>query len=90
MTTEANVERPARSDQRQRKLWRRRKRDRPGEILQAAFEEFAQKGFVAVRMSDIARRAGVTKGTLYLYFGSKLDLFNSIAIAGRSKSEGAV
>lgn len=53
----------------------RRKEARPGEILEAAFEEFARKGFAATRVDDVALRAGITKGTVYLYFPSKEDLF---------------
>jgi len=58
--------------------WRRRKEARPGEILDAALAEFAARGFAAARMDDIAARAGVTKGTLYLYFASKEELFKSL------------
>ncbi|HEX4157788.1 MAG TPA: TetR/AcrR family transcriptional regulator [Rhizomicrobium sp.] len=58
--------------------WRRRKEARPGEILDAALAEFAARGFAAARMEDIAARAGVTKGTLYLYFPSKEELFKAL------------
>jgi AcrR family transcriptional regulator len=58
--------------------WTRRKEARPAEILEAALTVFAEKGFAAARMDDIARRAGVTKGTIYLYFPSKEDLFKSL------------
>jgi AcrR family transcriptional regulator len=58
--------------------WRRRKEARPQEILDAALAEFAARGFAAARMDDIAARAGVTKGTLYLYFPSKQELFKSL------------
>lgn len=51
--------------------WQRRKQARPDEILAAALELFAEKGFNATRVEDIAARAGVSKGTLYLYFDSK-------------------
>ncbi|MCF4129232.1 TetR/AcrR family transcriptional regulator [Methylobacterium sp. SyP6R] len=54
---------------------RRRKEERPGEIVQAAFEEFARSGFAATKLDDVAARAGITKGTIYLYFPSKEDLF---------------
>ncbi|TGE01736.1 TetR/AcrR family transcriptional regulator [Methylobacterium nonmethylotrophicum] len=54
---------------------RRRKEERPGEILEAAFEEFARSGFAATKLDDVAARAGITKGTIYLYFPSKEDLF---------------
>lgn len=48
-------------------------------ILDAALEEFAAKGYAGARMEDIARRAGVAKGTLYLHFGDKEGLFNGLA-----------
>ncbi len=61
------------------KGWSRRKQARPGEILDAAMTVFAEKGYAAARMDDIAARAGVTKGTIYLYFQSKEDVFKSLA-----------
>ena len=54
---------------------RRRKAERPTEILQAALEAFSATGFAATRLDDVAARAGITKGTIYVYFGSKEDLF---------------
>ena len=59
--------------------WQRRKQARPGEILEAALAVFAEKGFAAARMEDIAIKAGVTKGTIYLYFPSKEEVFKSLA-----------
>jgi AcrR family transcriptional regulator len=58
--------------------WRRRKESRPQEILDAALTVFAEKGFAAARMDDIAVRAGVTKGTIYLYFDSKEAVFKTL------------
>lgn len=58
--------------------WRRRKEARPGEIVAAALEVFAEKGFAAARLDDIAARAGVSKGALYLYFETKQDLFEAV------------
>ena len=58
--------------------WRRRKEERPAEIIAAALEVFAERGFAATRLDDIAERAGVTRGTLYLYFPSKEDLFKAV------------
>jgi AcrR family transcriptional regulator len=58
--------------------WRRRSEARPGEIVQAALEVFAEKGFAAARLDDIARQAGVSKGALYLYFETKEDLFRAV------------
>ncbi len=58
--------------------WRRRKEDRPSEIIAAALEVFAQRGFSAARLDDVAAKAGVSKGTLYLYFPSKEELFKAM------------
>jgi AcrR family transcriptional regulator len=58
--------------------WRRRKDARPAEILDAALAVFAEKGYAATRMDEIAQRAGVTKGTIYLYFESKDAVFRSL------------
>jgi AcrR family transcriptional regulator len=58
--------------------WSRRKQARPGEILDAALTVFAEKGFAAARMEDIARVAGVTKGTIYLYFSGKEAVFKAL------------
>src|SRR5258706_15879945 len=58
--------------------WRRRKNARPEEIISAALEVFADRGFAATKLEDIARRAGVTKGTIYLYFENKEALFKAL------------
>jgi AcrR family transcriptional regulator len=58
--------------------WRRRKQARPAEILAAALECFRERGFTATRLEDVAARAGVTKGTIYLYYPSKEDLFKAV------------
>jgi AcrR family transcriptional regulator len=58
--------------------WTRRKQARPTEILEAALKVFAEKGFAGARMEDIARRAGVTKGTIYLYFENKEAVFKTL------------
>jgi len=58
--------------------WRRRKSARPEEILTAALEVFADRGFAATKLEDVARRAGVTKGTIYLYFENKEALFKAL------------
>jgi AcrR family transcriptional regulator len=57
---------------------RRRKAERPGEILEAAFTEFARNGYAATTLDQIAVRAGVTKGTIYVYFENKEHLFISM------------
>jgi AcrR family transcriptional regulator len=58
--------------------WRRRKDARPQEILEAALALFAEKGFAATRMEDIALRARVSKGTIYLYFDGKEAVFRAL------------
>ena len=58
--------------------FRRRKADRPGEIVEAALAVFAEKGFAAAKLDEIARRAGVSKGALYLYFETKEDIFRAV------------
>ena len=64
------------------KKWRRRAEARPAEIVQAAYQVFSEKGFAAARLDDIAARAGVSKGTLYLYFDSKDALFKAVIREG--------
>lgn len=58
--------------------WERRKEARPQELLAAAIELFVERGFAATRLEDVARRAGVSKGTLYLYYANKEDLFKAV------------
>ena len=61
-----------------RPRWRRRSQARPGEIVEAALAVFSEKGFAAARLDDIAARAGVSKGALYLYFETKQALFEAV------------
>lgn len=58
--------------------WERRKEARPGELLDAALDLFVERGFAATRLDEVAARAGVSKGTLYLYYASKEDLFKAV------------
>lgn len=60
----------------------RRKEARPAELMAAALELFVEKGFAGTRLDDVAARAGVSKGTLYLYFGSKEALFKAVIQEG--------
>jgi len=60
--------------------WRRRKEARPEEILHAALELFTEKGFSSTRMIDVAKNAGISKGTLYLYFESKEAIFKELVL----------
>lgn len=57
---------------------RRRKDARPSELTSAALDLFVEKGFAATRLDDVAAQAGVSKGTLYLYFDSKEALFKAV------------
>ena len=59
-------------------LRRRRKAERPKEILEAAFTEFSRNGYAVTTLDQIAERAGVTKGTIYVYFENKEHLFISM------------
>lgn len=56
----------------------RRKDARPAELLDAALALFVEKGFAATRSEEVAARAGVSKGTLYLYFPSKEELLKAV------------
>jgi AcrR family transcriptional regulator len=56
----------------------RRKDARPQELLDAALSLFVEKGFAATRADEVAQRAGVSKGTLYLYYPSKEELFKAV------------
>lgn len=58
--------------------YQRRKEDRPQEITQAALEAFAEKGYAATRVEEVAKRAGVSKGLMYLYFKTKEELFKAV------------
>ena len=64
----------------------RRKDARPSELLDAAYELFVEHGYAATRVEAVAQRAGVSKGTLFLYFTSKEELFKAViheTLAGR-------
>jgi AcrR family transcriptional regulator len=58
--------------------WERRKEARPQELLEAAIDLFVERGYAATRLEDVARRAGVSKGTLYLYYENKEELFKAV------------
>ena len=58
--------------------WQRRKEARPAEIVAAALDVFVERGFAATKLEEVARRAGVTKGTVYLYFENKDALFKAV------------
>ncbi|PWK38280.1 TetR family transcriptional regulator [Cupriavidus plantarum] len=58
--------------------WTRRKAARPQELVAAALELFVERGFAATRLEDVAAAAGVSKGTVYLYFANKEELFKTV------------
>lgn len=58
--------------------WERRKADRPAELLAAALDLFVERGYAGTRLDDVAARARVSKGTLYLYFSNKEELFKAV------------
>ncbi len=58
--------------------WRRRAEARPDELLDAALDEFIARGFDAARVEDIAKRAGLSKGAVYLYFKSKEEVLRAL------------
>src|SRR2546430_17353502 len=66
------------SKRRGKPRWQRRKDARPEEIVAAALDVFVERGFARARLEEVARRAGVTKGTIYLYFKSKEALFKAV------------
>ena len=76
MTTKRRQPEPAGSPVAKR--WERRSQARPGEIVAAAATLFADRGFAATRVEDVAARAGVTKATVYLYFADKQRLFEAV------------
>jgi len=70
--------------------WRRRAEARPAEIVQAAYQVFSEKGFAAARLDDIAQRAGVSKGALYLYFSNKQEIFEAVVKDAVAPNIGAI
>jgi AcrR family transcriptional regulator len=58
--------------------WRRLPKERPAQIVRAALEVFGERGLAGARLDDIARRAGLSKGTIYLYFPNKEELFREV------------
>src|SRR5262245_40188767 len=58
--------------------WVRRKDARPDEITAAALELFVERGYASTRLEDVAAKAGISKGTLYLYFANKEELFKAV------------
>jgi AcrR family transcriptional regulator len=63
------------ADHHQEPRWRRLPEERPRQLIEAALDVFGERGLAGARLEDIARRAGVSKGTIYLYFPNKEALF---------------
>jgi AcrR family transcriptional regulator len=78
MPTRSTTSRSSKRTSPRRPRWRRRKDARPEEIMMAALEVFANRGFALTKLEDVARKAGVTKGTIYLYFHNKEALFKAL------------
>src|SRR3954466_10743685 len=74
--------------------WRRQPNDRPQQIIEAALEVFGECGLANARLQDIATKAGISKGTIYLYFPNKEELFREMirptAVAAISRAETAL
>jgi AcrR family transcriptional regulator len=70
------------SKARQEPRWERRKDARPEQITAAALDLFVERGYAATRLEDVAERAGVAKGTVYLYFANKSELFKAVVREG--------
>ena len=62
--------------------WARRKDARASELTAAALDLFVERGYAATRLDDVAARAGVSKGTVYLYFDNKAELFKAVVREG--------
>lgn len=69
---------PTTAEAKSKPRWERRKDARPQEVLAAALDIFVERGYAATRLDDVAARAGVSKGTLYLYFENKEELFKAV------------
>jgi AcrR family transcriptional regulator len=81
MPNRTQRKRPPRAPRRSGPRWRRLPEERPRQILDAALEVFGERGLAGARLDDIARRAGVSKGTIYLYFPNKEELFREVVRA---------
>jgi AcrR family transcriptional regulator len=79
--TASNVAPAPRPPRRSGPRWRRLPEERPRQILEAALDVFGERGLAGARLDDIARRAGVSKGTIYLYFPNKEELFREVVRA---------
>lgn len=69
---------PVKPEPAEPRRWARRKAARPQELVAAALDIFVERGYAATRLEDVARAAGVSKGTVYLYFANKEELFKTV------------
>ena len=69
---------------------RAKDRDKPVQIIEAAFSVFGETGFEATRIQSIARRAGISSGTIYTYFRDKKDLFRATVQEGWDRFLGQI
>jgi AcrR family transcriptional regulator len=74
----SELEEKTAAKERQGPRWKRRKEARPKEVIDAALALFAERGYAQTRLDDVAMRAGISKGTVYLYFASKQELFEAV------------
>lgn len=72
------------------KKWSRRKDARPGEIVEVATGLFVEKGYAAVNLDEVARQAGIAKGTLYRYYDSKENLFRAVVQQAIAENKGVL
>src|SRR5205085_8886009 len=72
------VPQASREKQRARRSRTQSAEERRAAILAAALEEFSARGFEGARLDDVAKRAGIAKGTIYLYFADKEALFQEL------------
>jgi len=78
MTDQSDISARARRPAGRPPRWKREPEARPRQILEAAFQVFGTRGLHKARLEDVARAAGISKGTIYLYFPSKADLFSAM------------
>src|SRR5689334_3605469 len=72
------INRPAHPNDAEAPRWSRRKAARPQELVTAALGLFVERGYAATRLEDVAAAAGVSRGTVYLYFANKEELFKTV------------
>jgi len=78
MTDQSDIFAPLRRHAGRPPRWKRAPEARPRQILEAAFRIFGTRGLHTATLEEVAREAGISKGTIYLYFPSKADLFSAM------------